>query len=170
MRGSEVVFLPVPSREALRILVVDDNRDAAESLAYLLELHNYSVKVAYDGREGYEAAQRFAPDCLISDINMPILDGYGLAKRMRADAALSRVKLIALSAYSDEEHIKRAREVGFDFELTKASDPNEIVKVLNMIQEVKKLACKTEDLAQQNADLAVRTFDLLRSSNRKLRS
>lgn len=147
--------------EGLRILIVDDNRDAADSLAYLLGLGSYAIKVAYDGISGLRVAKEFIPDCLISDISMPGLDGYGLAKRIKADSSLNGMKLIALSAYADEEHTRKATEAGFDYQVTKASEPREIIEVLRMIEEIKALASQTQELAKQNVELAGQTKELL---------
>lgn len=146
----------------LRVLIVDDNEDAADSLATLLELYHYTVRVAYDGAAGLRAARECAPDCLISDINMPGLDGFALARAVRADPNLSGVKLLAMSAYSGDEHIRRVTEAGFDYRLTKASETHKLLEVLRMIEDIKSLALKTQSLAAQNADLAGQTKELLR--------
>jgi two-component system, OmpR family, response regulator len=153
--------LEQPPPDALRIVIVDDNRDAADSLAFLLELYDYAVEVAYDGPTGLRVTQEFVPDCLISDISMPGLDGYGLAQRVRADPALGGVKLVALSAYSDDEHTRKATEAGFDYQVTKANDPLEIIEVLRMIEEIKALATTTQELAKKNVELAGQTKELL---------
>jgi two-component system, OmpR family, response regulator len=151
---------PLPP-DALRIVIVDDNRDAADSLAFLLGEYDYAVRVAYDGPSGLLLAKESIPDCLISDISMPGLDGYGLARRVRADPTLERVKLVALSAYSDDEHTRRTTEAGFDFQVTKASEPREIMEVLRMIEELKTLATTTHELAKKNVELAGQTKELL---------
>ncbi len=157
-RGQPLEPLPL---DALRIVIVDDNRDAADSLAFLLGEYAYAVRVAYDGASGLRLTQELVPDCLISDISMPGLDGYGLARRIRADPALERVKLVALSAYSDDEHTRKATEAGFDFQVTKASETSEIMEVLRMIEDIKALATTTHELAKQNVELAGQTKELL---------
>jgi CheY-like chemotaxis protein len=149
-------------------VIVDDNRDAADSLAALLELRHYECRVAYDGLAGLQAALDEVPDCLITDINMPCLDGYALAQRVRAEPALAGVKLVALSAYSDAPHRKRAAEVGFDYTLVKAGDPTAL-EVLKMIEEIKELAAKTRDLAKQNVDLAGETKGLIQEVKEELK-
>jgi len=151
-----------PKKNALRILIVDDNHDAADSLACLLELSNYEVRVAYDGKVGLLATRDFAPDCLLTDISMPGLDGYELARHVRAEADLASVKLVALSAYTDEEHVRKTSEVGFDYRLTKGCDLEKVLEVLKMIEEIKNLATKTQELAQQNVELAGQTKELIR--------
>ena len=145
----------------LRVLIVEDNRDAAESLAVLLDLRRYDCRVAYDGLAGLRAALDDPPDCLISDVGMPGLDGFELARRVRAEPALSGVKLVALSAYAGEAHTRRAAEAGFDYVLTKGDDPAILLEVLRMIEEIKELATKTQELAKQNVDLAGQTKELL---------
>jgi CheY-like chemotaxis protein len=159
-------------RPALRVLIVDDNRDAADSLALLLDLRTptpanprpdfrYEVRVAYDGLDGLRVAREFAPDCVVSDIRMPGLDGYALARAVRRDPALAGVKLVALSAFTDAEHIRRATEAGFDYRLTKANDIKELLEVLGMIEAIKELAEKTRELAEQNVNLAGQTKGLI---------
>ena len=146
----------------MHVLVVDDNRDAADSLALLLQIHGYKVHVAYDGLAGFRAAQEVTPDCVISDITMPAMDGYAFARRIRADPALASAKLIALSAYSDDEHARRAAAAGFDYRLTKATEIHELLEVLRMLDQIKELALKTQALSLQNVDLAGQTKELLK--------
>jgi two-component system OmpR family response regulator len=156
----------------VRVLIVDDNQDAADSLAVLIEFRTpapgtshsgkrYDVRVAYDGVEGLRVAREFMPDCLVSDIQMPGLDGYALARAVRSEPALAGVKLVALSAYSDAEHIRRTAEAGFDYQLTKANHVQELLEVLQMIEEIKDLATRTRELAEQNVDLAGQAKQLL---------
>ena len=86
-----------------RVLVIDDNRDAANSLAILLRVWGYDVRVAYSGPEGLEAARALRPNCILSDIGLPGIDGYHLAELLRQDESLSNVPLIALTAYSEPD-------------------------------------------------------------------
>ena len=151
-----------PNTNALRILIVDDNHDAADSLACLLELSHYDVRVAYDGLEGLLVARAYSPDCMLADINMPGLNGYELARRVRAEPELASVKLVALSAFSDDAHIRKAVEAGFDYRLTKGCNLDTILEVLKMIEEIKNLATRTQELAHQNVQLAGQTKDLIR--------
>lgn len=164
---------------ALRVLIVDDNRDAADTLAVLLELRppatgfgsggRLVVRIAYDGLEGLRVAREFVPDCLVSDIRMPGLDGYALARTIRNEPALAGTKLVALSAFADAEHERRAAEAGFDYRLTKAGDVQELLEVLRMIEEVKQLATRTRELAEQNVDLAGQTKELLQEVKEDVR-
>jgi response regulator RpfG family c-di-GMP phosphodiesterase len=151
-----------PPERSLRVVIIDDNKDAADSLACLLSLSNYDVRVAYNGFHGLMVTQVFRPDCVLSDISMPGLDGYELAQRIRSNPALVGMKLVALSSYSDDDHVRRTREAGFDYRLTKGGEPEEVMEVLKMIEELKVLASKTQDLARQNVELAGQTKELLR--------
>jgi len=119
-----------------RVLVVDDNRDAADTLALLVTFWGHDAYVAYDGVEGLRMARAIQPDCLLLDIGLPKLDGYGLARQIRQAQATAHVKLIALTAYSDEEHRRRAREVGFDYQIVKPADPNAVRQVLALLEKV----------------------------------
>jgi len=148
-------------RAALHVLVVDDNRDAADSLRMLLEMWGHDVRVAYDGAEGLEVARSYHPDCLVLDIGLPAMNGYDLARRVRQEPGLERAKLIALTAYSGEAHARRAREAGFDYQLVKPASLSELERILTMLNEVIRLATKTEELARQNVALAGETKQLI---------
>jgi PAS domain S-box-containing protein len=107
----------------LRVLVVEDNHDAAETLGELLELAGHEVALAFDGATAVTAARAQRPDVVISDIGLPgELDGYAVARALRADPALGGVHLIALSGYADEDARRRSREAGFDEHLAKPPD------------------------------------------------
>ena len=127
----------------LHVLVVDDNRDAADSLCMLLRLWGYDCRVAYDGAAGLRAACDYQPDCLLLDIAMPGLDGYTLARTVRAQPGLERAKLIALTAFSDEAYVQCSRKAGFDLHLVKPTDPLEIKRQMDMLSKVVELAGKT---------------------------
>jgi PAS domain S-box-containing protein len=122
---------PVAQR---RVLVVDDNRDAAESLGMLLEMENCTVAIAYGGIEALEALEVFKPDIALLDIGMPGMDGYELARRMRATARGREVVLIALTGWGQADDKKRAMEAGFDEHLTKPVDPDLLARVIDMGQ------------------------------------
>lgn len=144
-----------------RLLIVDDNRDAADSLAILARVWGHEVQVVYDGEAALTAAAAFRPDCLLLDIGLPRLDGYALAVRIRQQPGLETAKLIALSAYSGEQHVRRVKESGFDHCLVKPADPRVIEALLKMLKQTLKLAERTEALAQQNVALARETKELL---------
>jgi CheY-like chemotaxis protein len=106
----------------LRILVVDDSRDAAETLSMLLGLMGHDVRVAGDGAEGVRVAGDFRPQVALVDISMPVMDGYEAARRMRALPGGSEMRLYALSGWGDEDDKRRMREAGFDDHLLKPID------------------------------------------------
>jgi signal transduction histidine kinase/CheY-like chemotaxis protein len=107
----------------LRVLVVEDNRDAADSLRMLLELYGYEVEVAYTGPDGVRAAETYSPEVILCDIGLPGMDGYGVAAAVRRNPTIASVRLIALTGYGQEQDQRRAREAGFDEYLTKPADP-----------------------------------------------
>lgn len=115
--------VPAPKRtaHARRVLVIEDNVDAAESLREALELGDHEVAIAYSGPEGVEAARRYKPDVVLCDIGLPELDGYGVAQALRADPdpKLRSSFMVALSGYALPEDVQRSREVGFDRHLAK---------------------------------------------------
>jgi PAS domain S-box-containing protein len=113
-----------------RILVVDDNADAATSLATLLELCGHSTAIAFDGAEALDAAERFAPDAILLDVGMPKLDGYETARRIRALPWGRRVLLVAVTGWGQEADQRRSREAGFDHHLVKPVDPARIAELL----------------------------------------
>ncbi|OAJ59452.1 hypothetical protein A6V36_27835 [Paraburkholderia ginsengiterrae] len=105
-----------------RILVVDDNVDAAESSAALLRLDGHDVQVASDGESALRGAEAFRPDVVLLDIGLPGMNGYEVARRLRAMQDLTGALLIAISGYSGEEHLQRCLEAGFDCHLVKPAD------------------------------------------------
>jgi CheY-like chemotaxis protein len=115
---------------SLRVLVVDDNQDVAESLAILLRLDGHDVRVAYDSRVALELACDYRPDVAFLDIGMPGMDGYELCRRIRREAALDQVFLVALSGWGQEEDRQRSVEAGFDRHLVKPADPTSVKRVL----------------------------------------
>ncbi len=102
-----------------RVLVIEDNVDAADSLRDVLEIQGHEVAVAYDGPSGIAAAREFHPDVVICDIGLPGMDGYEVARTLRADEALRGLQLVALSGYALAEDLRRASEAGFERHLTK---------------------------------------------------
>jgi CheY-like chemotaxis protein/two-component sensor histidine kinase len=105
-----------------RVLIVDDNRDAAESLSRVLQMLGADVRVAHDGPEALEAFRSYQPAVVLLDIGMLGMDGYEVARRLRADFPDRRVALVAMTGWGQEEDRRRAREAGFDHHLTKPAD------------------------------------------------
>ena len=115
---------PAPARR--RILIADDNRDAAESLSMLLEIAGHDVRVAHLGRAALSLAQVFRPDTALLDIGMPDLSGYEVAKELRREPWAKRIQLIALTGWGQEDDRRRALEAGFDHHLIKPIDPDQL--------------------------------------------
>jgi signal transduction histidine kinase len=121
----------------LRVLVVEDNRDAAESMRMLLELYGHEARVAYTGPEGVTAARQWRPEVILCDIGLPGLDGYGVAREVRRDPTLARTRLIAVTGYGQDEDRRRAAEAGFERHLTKPVEPDALQPLLTRAAERK---------------------------------
>lgn len=112
-----------------RVLVVDDNRDAADSLATLFELENYAVDIAYDGYAAVAAAHREPPDLVVMDLGMPGMDGYDAARLMRQEPAAAHTVMVALTGWGQNEARRRTLDAGFDCHLTKPVDFDQLLRV-----------------------------------------
>lgn len=121
---------PVADPHQLRVLVVEDNRDAAETLRDLLELMGCRVAVAFSGAEAVTTVRQFGPEVVLCDLGLPGLNGYQVAETLRQGPAFSSTRLIAISGYGQEEDRRRSREAGFDLHLTKPVDLTELQRVL----------------------------------------
>ncbi len=113
-----------------RVLVADDNKDAADSLAMQLQLANHDVRVAHSGRCALSLAEEFRPHIALLDIGMPELDGYAVARALRREPWATRIRLVALTGWGQEEDKQRASEAGFDHHLTKPVDPELLEQLL----------------------------------------
>ena len=113
-----------------RVLVVDDNHDAAESTAAVLELLGNSARAAHSGADALEIADEFEPDVMLIDIGMPKMNGYELARAVRAKSWGADVMLISLTGWTEEDNPSQAKEAGFDVHLTKPADPDALQKLL----------------------------------------
>jgi len=111
-----------PTRTSRRVLVVDDNRDAAASLRLVLELDGHEVEAAYGAAEALRAVDVFRPDVVLLDIGLPQMDGYEVARRIRARPDGGAIRLFALTGWAQEEDKRKAFEAGFDQHLTKPVD------------------------------------------------
>jgi CheY-like chemotaxis protein len=105
-----------------RVLVADDNKDAADSLAMVLELSGHDVRVAHGGCAALTLAQTFRPDVALLDIGMPELNGYEVAKELRREPWGTGILLIALTGWGQDDDRQRAKDAGFDHHLTKPLD------------------------------------------------
>jgi PAS domain S-box-containing protein len=128
-RAGEVQLEPPSMAEKTRILIVDDNKDLAGSLARLLRILGHDVEVVFDGRKGIEAARIYRPRVVLLDIGLPNLDGYHVARTLRQEG-FNDTMIIALSGYGQEEDLKRSREAGMDHHLTKPVDVRTITKLI----------------------------------------
>jgi two-component system CheB/CheR fusion protein len=102
-----------------RVLVVEDNPDAADTLREMLLLWDHEVEVAHDGRVGIERARTFRPDVVLCDIGLPGMDGYEVARALRSDPLLASAYLVAVTGYASAEDARRAAGAGFDLHLGK---------------------------------------------------
>ena len=118
---------PLPAR---RILIVDDSRDGGESLAVLLRVLGANAELVHSGRAALEAVETFGPDVVLLDIGMPGMDGYEVARRIRADAANHGIMLIALTGWGQEEDRQRSAAAGFNHHLVKPADIDKLRELL----------------------------------------
>jgi PAS domain S-box-containing protein len=114
-----------------RILIIDDNKDMARGLCRLLRLLGHEVEAAYDGPAGLDAARSRRPDVVLLDIGLPLMDGYEVARHLRAEPDLSGIRIIALSGYGQDEDRRRSKEAGMDHHLTKPVDIKSIVELIS---------------------------------------
>jgi PAS domain S-box-containing protein len=113
-----------------RVLVVEDNEDAAEMMATLLRLHGHDVRVASDGPSALEVAATFLPDIGLFDIGLPGMNGYELARHVREDPLLRRTYLVAITGWGQDEDRRRATEAGFNAHLTKPAEPDAVERIV----------------------------------------
>jgi PAS domain S-box-containing protein len=121
---------PASVPPGVRVLVADDNRDAADTLCRILSMYGYEVRSAYDGDAALEVSESFRPHAAVLDIGMPVRDGYEVARELRARRGAG-LRLIALTGWGAEADVKRAREAGFDHHLTKPADPGVLSRMIS---------------------------------------
>jgi PAS domain S-box-containing protein len=136
--GPEVAATAVPPPSAdgrasarPRVLIIDDNKDMARGLCRLLRLLGHEVEAAYDGPAGLDAARSRRPDVVLLDIGLPDMDGYEVARRLRAEPDLPGLRIIAVSGYGQDEDRRRSKEAGMDHHLTKPVDIKSIVELIS---------------------------------------
>jgi two-component system CheB/CheR fusion protein len=130
-----VAIHAAPKLGAVRILVVDDNVDALESSAALLQMDGHDVRTARDGPAALRSVKEVIPDVVLLDIGLPEMDGYEVARRLRLMPELHDTLLIAHSGYGEEEHLQRARQAGFDHHLVKPADLGQLAAVIASCRE-----------------------------------
>lgn len=114
----------------MRILVVDDNEDVADSLSMLLRMDGHEVRTEYRGANAVNTAAEFSPEVILSDIGMPEIDGYEVARRLREEPRCAGATLIALTAWARPGDRELSREAGFDHHLAKPADPAEVRQLI----------------------------------------
>jgi len=121
---------PPPRVKAVRVLVVEDSADSAESLRMLLSSHGHGVALASSGTEGVEIARLARPDVVVCDIGLPGMEGYAVARALRKDPTTRGTRLIAVTGYGQDEDRSRALESGFDVHLVKPADPETLLGLI----------------------------------------
>jgi CheY-like chemotaxis protein len=117
---------------SLRVLVIEDDRDAAESMAQLVRLWGHDVRQANSAQAGLEEAFAYRPDFVLLDIAMPIMDGYALARQLRLHSRLQGCFIVAITGYGDDEQRRRSYESGINLFLVKPVDPIVLEKLLQL--------------------------------------
>jgi two-component system, OmpR family, response regulator len=113
-----------------RVLVVDDNRDAADSLSSLLELFGHEVRTCYEGRSALELIEQYAPDVVFLDLGLPGMDGYEVARELRRHHPEGGPLLVALTGYGADKDKSATQRAGFDRHLVKPVEPEELERLL----------------------------------------
>jgi CheY-like chemotaxis protein len=117
-----------------RVLIVDDNRDSADSLGLLLKLRGVDVRVVHGGAEALESIEAYQPAIVLLDIGMPGMDGYEVARKIRQHPTGRSMKLIALTGWGQEQDRRRTREAGFDHHLVKPADAAVLEALFNSFE------------------------------------
>ena len=115
----------------MRILVIEDNRDAAVMLTAILTRRGHEVRTAYSGRSGLVQAKVLMPDAVISDIGLPDITGYEIAQELRKDEPFKDTLLIALSGYGQPLDVETAKAAGYDHHMTKPCDIDRLIALLS---------------------------------------
>lgn len=121
-------------KQKRRLLVVDDNRDAAESMSMLLEMWGHEVAFAYDGPSAIETVEHWQPQAVFLDIGLPGMDGYEVAERLRELPQAKDAVLIAITGYGQEDDRRRSRRAGIDHHLVKPVAPDALRDLIDSLQ------------------------------------
>jgi CheY-like chemotaxis protein len=114
-----------------RVLLVDDSPDSSEPLSLLLQTRGHETRTAIDGEEALEAADEFRPDCVVLDLGLPRMDGYEVARQLRARPYGSSLILVALTGWAGRDVRTRAADAGFDYHLVKPVNWEELEKIVD---------------------------------------
>ena len=128
------------SPAGLRVLVVDDNRDVADSTASVMRMNGCEVRVAYDGKAALESVQRFRPDAVLLDIGLPTIDGYLVAEHIRAQPENGHTMIVAVSGYGQDQDRARSKSVGFDYHVVKPIDPTVLAGLVGSLRSSRHAA------------------------------
>lgn len=120
--------------EKVKVLVIDDNFDAAETLTSLLQALGFEAAFRTDGQSGVFAAMKMVPDVILLDLGMPIMDGYETAQLLRAVPELHQCKIVALTAWGDNETRTKTKASGFHLHLTKPTSVQSLISALDVVQ------------------------------------
>lgn len=129
MQAQTLASPPSVAKIPQRVLVVDDNRDGANSLVMLLRCLGYDAQASYDGAAALAAAEAFEPSIVLLDLRLPVLDGFEVARRLRSGGQADCM-LVAVSGLDSDEHAERVHAAGFDCHLVKPVDPTRLEAVL----------------------------------------
>ena len=130
LAGTRPAHQPPTQTSPRRVLVVDDNIDAAEMLAHALRYSGHEVREEHDGFSALVAAADFNPDVVLLDLGLPEMDGFEVARRLRADPRFAKVRIIALTGYGQDNDKKRTAEVGIDRHLVKPVEMEQVIEAI----------------------------------------
>jgi CheY-like chemotaxis protein len=128
-------IIPARIARSRRVLVVDDNEDSARTLGVLMASHGHEVQHCVSARAALELAEKQLPDVAFLDLNMPEMDGYELARRLRAQPGGSLVRIVAVTGMGRETDVARTRDAGFDAHLTKPADPDSVLHLAELLDD-----------------------------------
>ena len=114
----------------MRIVVIEDHEDTAELMHEILREAGHDVRVAFNGNAGIDAARMLAAEVVLCDVGLPDMDGYEVARRLRADDATAGARLVALTGFDGEDEQRKARDAGFDRHVVKPIDPFQLEALL----------------------------------------
>jgi signal transduction histidine kinase/ActR/RegA family two-component response regulator len=137
-RAPTPITTPVAAAAPVRILVADDNVDAADTMCALLDASGYVTRVAYDGAEALAVAEQFLPQLALLDLGMPRMDGFETARRMRALPACAGVMLVAVTGWGAETDRERSRAAGFDHHLLKPASMRQVQELIAQLAETQR--------------------------------
>jgi CheY-like chemotaxis protein len=123
----------VASENPLRVLVVDDNVDAAESLRMVLAMMGHQVHTRYSGADALKASTEHQPDVILLDIGLPGLTGFQVAEQVRGTPGMEGIALVAITGYGQQEDHQKSKQAGFDYHLVKPVDPQQLQQLLTTL-------------------------------------